>query len=157
LGKGSVFKVYLPASTKAVQSRNGKAAPQQVRGGKETVLLVEDEAGVLTLARGILQSYGYDVLEARSGIEALRLWAQHDSRIDLLLTDIVMPAGMSGLDLAKKLRQEKHDLKVLYSSGYSIEVAGQDFGLTDGMAFLKKPYQPSALAMKVRECLDLPA
>jgi PAS domain S-box-containing protein len=156
LGKGSVFKVYLPASVKAVQARNGKAAPQQVKGGKETVLLVEDEAGVLTLARGILQSYGYEVLEARSGVEALRLWAQHDSRIDLLLTDIVMPA-MSGLDLAKKLRQEKHDLKVLYSSGYSIEVAGQDFGLTDGMAFLKKPYQPAALAMKVRECLDLPA
>jgi CheY-like chemotaxis protein len=64
---------------------------------------------------------------------------------------------MSGLDLARKLRQEKHDLKVLYSSGYSIEVAGQDFGLTEGMAFLKKPYQPAALAMKVRECLDLPA
>ena len=157
LGKGSVFKVYLPASVKSVQSRAGKVVPQQVRGGKETVLLVEDEAGVLTLARGILQSYGYEVLEARSGVEALRLWAQHDNRIDLLLTDIVMPAGMSGLDLAKKLRQEKHDLKVLYSSGYSIEVAGQDFGLTDGMAFLKKPYQPSALALKVRECLDLPA
>jgi PAS domain S-box-containing protein len=157
LGKGSVFKVYLPAMAKAVHARNGKAAPQNVRGGKETVLLVEDEAGVLTLARGILKSYGYEVLEARSGVEALRLWARHDTRIDLLLTDIVMPEGMSGLDLAKKLRQEKHDLKVLYSSGYSIEVAGQDFGLTDGMAFLKKPYQPSALALKVRECLDLPA
>jgi PAS domain S-box-containing protein len=157
LGKGSVFKVFLPASSKGVQARNGKAAPQNVRGGKETVLLVEDEAGVLTLARGILKSYGYDVLEARSGVEALRLWAQHDTRIDLLLTDIVMPEGMSGLDLAKKLRAEKHDLRVLYSSGYSIEVAGQDFGLTDGMAFLKKPYQPSALALKVRECLDLPA
>jgi PAS domain S-box-containing protein len=157
LGKGSVFKVYLPATAKAVQARNGKVAPQNVRGGKETVLLVEDEAGVLTLARGILKSYGYDVLEARSGVEALRLWAQYDTKIDLLLTDIVMPEGMSGLDLAKKLRSEKHDLKVLYSSGYSIEVAGQDFGLTDGMAFLKKPYQPSALALKVRECLDLPA
>jgi nitrogen-specific signal transduction histidine kinase len=157
LGKGSVFKVYLPASSKAVQARNGKVAPQNVRGGKETVLLVEDEAGVLTLARGILKSYGYEVLEARSGVEALRLWAQHDTRIDLLLTDIVMPEGMSGLDLARKLRAEKHDLKVLYSSGYSIEVAGQDFGLTEGMAFLKKPYQPSALALKVRECLDLPA
>jgi two-component system cell cycle sensor histidine kinase/response regulator CckA len=157
LGKGAVFKVFLPATVKAAQARNGKVAPQNVRGGNETVLLVEDEAGVLTLARGILKSYGYDVLEARSGIEALRLWAQHDTRIDLLLTDIVMPEGMSGLDLAKKLRLEKRDLKVLYSSGYSIEVAGQDFGLTDGMAFLKKPYQPSALASKVRECLDLPA
>ena len=156
LGKGSVFKVYLPGTVKTMQARNGKVVPQNVRGGKETVLLVEDEDGVLTLARGILKSYGYEVLDARSGVEALRLWAQHDTRIDLLLTDIVMPA-MSGLDLAKKLRQEKHDLKVLYSSGYSIEVAGQDFGLTDGMAFLKKPYQPAALAQKVRECLDLPA
>jgi PAS domain S-box-containing protein len=157
VGKGSVFKVYLPGSVKTVQTRNGKTIPQKVRGGNETVLLVEDEAGVLTLARGILKSYGYEVLEARSGVEALRLWAQHDTRIDLLLTDIVMPEGMSGLDLARKLRGEKHDLKVLYSSGYSIEVAGQDFGLTEGMAFLKKPYQPSALAFKVRECLDLPA
>ncbi len=96
-----------PHHHKAVQARNGKVAPQNVRGGKETVLLVEDEAGVLTLARGILKSYGYDVLEARSGVEALRLWAQHDTRIDLLLTDIVMPEGMSGLDLAKKLRAGK--------------------------------------------------
>jgi two-component system cell cycle sensor histidine kinase/response regulator CckA len=157
LGKGTVFKVFLPATVKAVMARNGKVTPQNVRGGNETVLLVEDEAGVLSLARGVLKSYGYAVLEARSGVEALRVWAQYDTRIDLLLTDIVMPEGMSGLDLAKKLRLEKRDLKVLYSSGYSIEVAGQDFGLTDGMAFLKKPYQPAALALKVRECLDLPA
>ena len=155
LGKGTVFKVFLPGSVKAAAVKNGKIAPQKVRGGKETVLLVEDEAGVLTLARGVLKSYGYEVLEARSGVEALRVWAQHDTRIDLLLTDIVMPEGMSGLELAKKLRSEKHDLKVLYSSGYSIEVAGQDFGLRDGMAFLKKPYQPQMLAQKVRECLDL--
>jgi two-component system cell cycle sensor histidine kinase/response regulator CckA len=154
LGKGTTFKVFLPSSTKTVMAKNGKVAPQNVRGGRETVLLVEDEPGVLTLARGVLKSYGYDVLEARSGVEALRLWAMHDTRIDLLLTDIVMPEGMSGIDLAKKLRQEKHDLRVLYSSGYSIEVAGQDFGLRDGMAFLKKPYQPQALALKVRECLD---
>ena len=157
LGKGSVFKVFLPGTSKAAVARTGQAAPQKVRGGKETVLLVEDESGVLSLARGVLMSYGYDVLEARSGVEALRVWAQHDTRIDLLLTDIVMPEGMSGLDLAKKLRAEKHNLRVLYSSGYSIEVAGQDFGLTDGMAFLKKPYHPQALALKVRECLDLPA
>lgn len=154
LSKGTTFKVFLPSSTKTVMAKNGKAAPQNVRGGRETVLLVEDEPGVLTLARGVLKSYGYDVLEARSGVEALRVWAMHDTRIDLLLTDIVMPEGMSGIDLAKKLRQEKHDLRVLYSSGYSIEVAGQDFGLRDGMAFLKKPYQPQALALKVRECLD---
>ena len=157
LGRGTTFKVFLPSSTKSAAAKHAKNSPQQVRGGKETVLLVEDEAGVLTLARGVLRSYGYEVLEAKSGVEALRVWAQHDTRIDLLLTDIVMPEGMSGIDLAKKLRVEKHDLKVLYSSGYSIEVAGQDFGLREGMAFLKKPYQPQSLAQKVRECLDLPA
>ncbi len=157
VGKGTVFKVFLPSTTKTAAAKDGKVPPQNIRGGRETVLLVEDEAGVLSLARGVLRSYGYDVLEARSGVEALRVWAQHDTRIDLLLTDIVMPEGMSGLELAKKLRVEKHDLKVLYSSGYSIEVAGHDFGLREGMAFLKKPYQPQMLAQKVRECLDLRA
>lgn len=157
LGKGTTFKVFLPSSTKGAAAKSRQATPQKVRGGRETVLLVEDEMGVLTLARSVLKSYGYDVIEAKSGVEALRVWAQHDTRIDLLLTDIVMPEGISGIELARKLRVEKHDLKVLYSSGYSIEVAGQDFGLREGMAFLKKPYQPQALAQKVRECLDLPA
>lgn len=157
LGQGTTFKVYLPSSTKNAAAKARQTTPQKVRGGHETVLLVEDETGVLTLARSVLKSYGYDVIEAKSGVEALRVWAQHDTRIDLLLTDIVMPEGISGIELAKKLRVEKHNLKVLYSSGYSMEVAGQDFGLRDGMAFLKKPYQPHALAMKVRECLDLPA
>ena len=89
--------------------------------------------------------------------DALALAAQRNGSIDLLLTDIVMPEGISGIELATKLRGEKHDLRVVYSSGYSIEVAGQDFGLREGMKFLKKPYQPSALAQTVRECLDSPA
>ncbi len=153
VSKGTTFRVYLPSSNKAITAKNGKAEPQQVRGGSETVLLVEDEIGVLTLARSVLTTYGYKVLEACSGVEALRIWEQHE-KIDLLLTDIVMPEGISGIELAKKLRQEKHDLKVVYSSGYSVEVAGQDFGLREGMAFLKKPYHPLTLASMVRETLD---
>ncbi|HWB58147.1 MAG TPA: PAS domain S-box protein [Chthoniobacteraceae bacterium] len=154
LGKGTSFKIFIPCSTKTVTSQATKITGAQVKGGKETVLLVEDEPGVLSLARGILKSYGYKVLEAQSGVEALRVWAQYDTRINLLLTDMVMPGGMSGYDLAKKLRGEKQDLKIIYTSGYSMETLGQDFTLGKGMLFLKKPYQPQTLAQIVRECLD---
>jgi len=154
LGKGTAFKIFLPSSTKNVVMQAAKGAGKTVKGGKETILLVEDEPGVLMLARGVLKSYGYQVLEAQSGIEALRIWAQFDTRINLLLTDMVMPGGMSGHDLAKKLRAEKHNLKVIYTSGYSMETLGQDFSLGKGMLFLKKPYQPQMLAQMVRDCLD---
>lgn len=154
LGKGTAFKIFLPASAKRVAVQAAKGAGAQVKGGNETVLLVEDEPGVLMLARGVLKSYGYQVLEAKSGVDALRVWAQYDTRINLLLTDMVMPGGMSGHDLAKKLRNEKRDLKVIYTSGYSMETLGQDFSLGKGMLFLKKPYNPQTLAQMVRDCLD---
>jgi CheY-like chemotaxis protein len=154
VGKGTAFKIFLPGSTKAIAVQAAKGTGKQVKGGKETVLLVEDEPGVLSLARGVLKSYGYRVLEAQSGVEALRIWARFDTDINLLLTDMVMPGGMSGHDLAKKLRAEKHDLKVIYTSGYSMETLGQDFNLGKGMLFLKKPYNPQSLAQIVRDCLD---
>ena len=154
LGKGTAFKIFLPSSVKTVASQAVKGPGTQVKGGKETILLVEDEPGVLSLARGILKSYGYKVLEAQSGVEALRVWAQYETHINLLLTDMVMPGGMSGYDLAKKLRAEKIDLKIIYTSGYSMETLGQDFTLGKGMLFLKKPYQPQTLAQYVRDCLD---
>jgi PAS domain S-box-containing protein len=154
VGKGTAFKIFLPASTKPLVSQAAKSGGKQVKGGKETVLLVEDEPGVLMLARGVLKSYGYQVLEAQSGVEALRVWAQYDTRINLLFTDMVMPGGMSGYDLAKKLRGEKQDLRVIYTSGYSLETLGPDFTLNKGTLFLKKPYQPQMLAQIVRDCLD---
>jgi PAS domain S-box-containing protein len=152
-GHGTTFRVYLPSTNKSAPSESVSAPSRGVRGGNETILLVEDEEGVLALARSILSNYGYKVLEANSGVEALRVWEINPS-IDLLFTDIVMPEGISGIELAKKLRAEKRDLKVIWSSGYSVEVAGQDFGLREGMAFLKKPYQPKDLARIVRETLD---
>jgi len=153
VGHGTTFRVYLPCAKKQSSAEVQTPTGTKVRGGNETILLVEDEAGVLALARSILQSYGYRVVEAKSGVEALRAW-EINGTIDLLFTDIVMPEGVSGIELATKLRLEKRDLKVIYSSGYSVEVAGQDFGLQDGMAFLKKPYQPKELARIVRETLD---
>src|SRR6185503_10132268 len=101
-----------------------------------------------------LQDNGYMVYEAESGVDALKVWQQHKDEIDMLLTDMVMPEGMTGRDLAERLQKEKPDLKVLYSSGYSPDVVGGHFKLPENSFFLAKPYQPPTLAQAVRECLD---
>jgi two-component system cell cycle sensor histidine kinase/response regulator CckA len=124
-----------------------------VCGGKETILLVEDEPVLRELVRDILRQYQYRVIEAASGIEALKAWDEHDGRIDLLLTDMVMPEGMTGSDVAAQLRKRKPELKVIFTSGYSAEVVGRDFSQSDA-AFLSKPYLPPQLAQTVRQCLD---
>jgi CheY-like chemotaxis protein len=93
------------------------------------------------------------VLEAGSGAEALRVWDESNGEIDLLLTDMVMPEGMTGRELATQLKKRKPDLKVIYSSGYSPENLGRDFGQSETV-FLSKPYMPPQLARTVRQCLD---
>ncbi|HUR47596.1 MAG TPA: response regulator [Candidatus Saccharimonadales bacterium] len=151
---GSVFKVYLPASTKPAEPIEKSRLMTSVQGGSETILLVEDEPVLRELARVILRDYDYQVLEASTGVEALKVWEENAGKIDLLLTDMVMPAGMTGRELAEELKSRKPDLKVIYTSGYSSEVMGQDLGLRD-IKFLQKPYPPSQLAQTVRECLDV--
>ncbi len=153
-GKGSTFKIYLPAVAEmkeiAVERSEG---PGPVKGGNETILLVEDEAVLRELVREVLCSYDYKVIEAASGVEALRVWDEYNGKIDLLLTDMVMPEGMSGRDLADQLKKRKPNLKVIFTSGYSSEVLGRDFGRNDTV-FLAKPYLPPKLAHMVRQCLD---
>ena len=105
------------------------------------------------LARFILQDYKYQVLEAGTGNEALKVWDEHQGNIDLLLTDMVMPDGMTGRELATELRKRKPGLKIIYTSGYNEEIMGGDLTLND-TRFLQKPYAPPALAETVRECLD---
>jgi CheY-like chemotaxis protein len=152
---GTTFKVFLLASNKTLEASADPTHTQyRVRGGSETILLVEDEPVLRELARVILQDYDYRVLEASSGVEALRVWEEHDGRVDLLLTDMVMPEGMTGRELADELKGRKPDLKVIYTSGYSADVMGPDSPLRDTM-FLQKPYAPPLLAQTVRECLDL--
>jgi CheY-like chemotaxis protein len=155
LGKGTTFKVFLPASAAAPAVSAAIPPKKAVTGGNETILLVEDEIGVLELARNILKTYGYKVLEAHSGAEALRVWEQHSGDVDLLFVDIVLPDGISGVELADKLLLEKRDLVLLFTSGYNMDVLMQDFCFKETMALLKKPYAPHLLAQKVRECLDL--
>jgi PAS domain S-box-containing protein len=151
---GTTFRVFLPASDKILDLPAEKPmARPGVRGGSETILLVEDEPVLRELARVILQDYDYQVIEASNGIEALQVWDQHNGKIDLLLTDMVMPEGMNGRELAEELKARRPGLRIIYTSGYSAEVMGHDSGLRD-TRFLQKPYAPPLLAQTVRDCLD---
>jgi PAS domain S-box-containing protein len=152
-GQGTLFRVFLPASS-ASPARPGQARETAAMGGDETVLLVEDDASVRRgLARG-LRMLGYAVLDAADGPQALALWRQHSARIALLLTDMVMPGGMNGLDLAGKLRADQPGLKVVISSGYNAELVGLGSRRAKGIRYLPKPYPISALWRAIRECLD---
>lgn len=156
LGQGSTFSIYFPASTKPVQ-----AAPKQldrgaeVRGGRETILVVEDEPVLRDMALVILGECGYRTLEARSGVEALAVWNRHQQAIDLVLTDMVMPEGMSGMELAERLHATKPSLKIIFASGYSMDDIDTDFVRRGHATFLQKPYTHITLAKAVRDCLDM--
>jgi DNA-binding NtrC family response regulator len=122
--------------------------------GSETILLVEDAALVRTLARQVLETAGYNVLEAASAEAALTICEHiNGTRIDLLLTDVVMP-GMSGNDMSKILLERQPDMPVLYMSGYTDEAIVQHGVLEAGINFLQKPFSPGTLTLKVREVLD---
>jgi two-component system cell cycle sensor histidine kinase/response regulator CckA len=159
LNRGTTFTVFLPALPHVTSS--ARTAPGHVvqAGGKETILLVEDELSVRAIARMVLERYGYRVLEAGSGAEALRCWETQAGKIDLLLTDIVMPGGMSGRQLGKQLTQLNPTLKIVYTTGYNPEMADpahaseNEAGCDD---FLQKPYAISDLAQIVRRNLDRP-
>jgi len=150
-GKGATFKVYLPATGDAPAERPAPAPPSELRGG-ETVLLVEDEDQVRSLAAAILRKYGYRVLEAREGAEAIAR-AGGDGPVDLLLTDVVMP-GMGGAVLAEKLLALRPSMRVLFMSGYTDDAIVRHGILEAGVAFLQKPFVPEVLARRVREALD---
>jgi CheY-like chemotaxis protein len=130
--------------------------PPSQTTAKETILLVEDEPPLRHLAKLWLQRQGYRIFEAASGAEALAVWEEHGAKIDLLLTDMMMPGGMSGRDVAEKLLRKKSTLKVIYSTGYSPDAFSHEMGLKEGLNFLGKPYHPNKLTETVRRCLDEP-
>jgi PAS domain S-box-containing protein len=154
--RGTTFRVYLPRLTKKESSDTSFfwSSHASVRGGSETILLVEDEFAVRNTVQTTLSRLGYRVLEASTGDEALEVWKQHRSEIRLVLTDLMMPGGMTGIELAKKLLQLDPKLKVIYASGYSAEIAGSDSSLNEGVNFLAKPFQAHKLAQTIRSCLD---
>jgi PAS domain S-box-containing protein len=152
VGQGTTFDIYLPLAAQT----GAEPAPRRrtIAGGSETLLVVEDEASVRTLVRSILERRGYTVLEAANGVDALKLWEAHRDRIALLFTDMVMPDGISGQDLARRLRTERPDLRVVFSSGYSPEIAGRELRLAAGENFLPKPFTSDVLLEVVRQAID---
>ncbi len=152
-GAGSTFDVYLPAhdvpSALPETTVNG-----HVTGGNETILIVEDEPVLREMARDILEECGYRILEAGSGKDALDVWNRQVDRIDLLLTDMVMPEGISGVDLAAKLLADRPRLKVVFTSGYTANEVNQELLARTRASFLSKPYSHAELAQTVRNCLD---
>src|SRR3990172_1789152 len=153
LGQGTTFKVYLPRVEDVAGPLVTASSSVQPPTGTETILLVEDASGLRKLARKILERYGYTILDAPNGDEALGICERHHGAIHLLLTDVVMP-GMSGRALADRLALLHPATKVLYTSGYTDNAIVHRGVLSAGTAFLQKPYTPEALARKVREVLD---
>ncbi|MBW2097137.1 MAG: PAS domain S-box protein, partial [Deltaproteobacteria bacterium] len=152
-GKGTTFKVYLPRSEKQGTMVKKEALSSSQIQGDETILLVEDDKALRDLATRMLEGFGYTVLPARHGNEALKLGNDHPDAIHLLLTDVVMP-GMDGRDLAEKLQSERPDIKLLFMSGYTDNAVAHHGVLDTGLSFIQKPFAASALARKVREVLD---
>jgi len=148
-GQGATFQVFLPASASPAEIVTHTLKIQAQRG-TETILLVEDEPGLLLLARIVLERYGYHVLTATNGPEALSQWRQHHATVALLLTDLVMPGGWNGQELARRLQSEQPKLKIIFSSGY----AGKEFQLLPGEILLQKPFGADQLLNTVRESLD---
>src|ERR1041384_8059777 len=154
VGKGTSFRVYLPSQKQGISSRNEQPAEAAVRGGTETILVVEDEAPVRELVCDLLSGLGYHVVQAESGLKALEKWPHCKDQVDLVLTDLVMPDRVNGRELAEKLWAERPELKVVFMSGYSAEVVGKDFVQRCGRNYLQKPYHPHKLARTIRDCLD---
>ena len=157
-GKGSCFQVLLPVTEAKAQPEPVPAAgaPESL-DGHGTVLVVEDEASLRSLTRRYLQQRGYRVLEAGSGVEAIELWDRCKEPVDLLFTDMVLPQGISGGELAKRLKARQASLRVLYTSGYTLEMTARDLDLQPGINFLAKPYTEEVLAKAVRACLKPPS
>ena len=155
-GAGATFKIFLPAIAPPPGAAAVTPAKTQIPGGAETILLVEDEYAVRMITRRVLESKGYKVYEATTAREALEVWRSHAEEIALLLTDIVMPQGLTGRDLTDELRAQRPALKVVFMSGYSADVIGQDteFFRRIKSYFLQKPFPAQALLQTVRRCLD---
>lgn len=150
--RGTEFKVYFPSGPRKPEEVPGKPVSQLAEGGNETILLVEDEDAVRELAALFLQQNGYQVIEANCGAAAMKIWAEKSGQIDLLVTDIVMPGGISGYDLADELVKAKPGLGVVFTSGYDPLRMGQCPESLAGAKFVPKPYDSSELLQAISVC-----
>ncbi len=154
-GKGSTFDIFFPAIAQTNKALKNEPMPDgPVVGGNETILIVEDEEVLREMARDILADYGYKILEAASGKQAFDVWNRHMEAINLVLTDMVMPEGVSGVDLVERLLADRADLKIIFTSGYTSNEISNELMARSQAYFLQKPYSHNDLARIVRECLD---
>ena len=154
LGKGTTFKVYLPAIEALPDAVAEKRREEIVRGGTETILVAEDEESIRSFAERTLKELGYNVLLARNGAEAIEIF-RRNKEIALAVLDVVMPKK-GGTEAFNEMQKENQQLKVIFISGYSADAIHESFVLTPGMSFLRKPFGPITLARKIREVLDTP-
>lgn len=152
-GQGTTIKIYLPVTTKPGEVIPRADHRKPVSKGMETVLLAEDDQQVRNLTKAILERYGYKVLVAGSGQEALSIVINHEGPIQLLITDVIMP-DMNGKELYQKISKDYPEIKVLYMSGYTDNVIAHHGGIDPGVNFIEKPFNVKTLAAKVRQVLE---
>lgn len=152
-GHGSLFEVFLPAKNISRPHAETSTSPSHAPGGNGTILLVEDEDIVRRPISIFLRKLGYNVIEAPNGKQAFTLWRENREKIDLLYTDIIMPEGISGLELAGQLKMEKPGLQVIISSGYSTEISSHGVTEGDAYVYLAKPSTSAVIAQTIRACL----
>jgi PAS domain S-box-containing protein len=158
LGRGTTFRIYLPRLAKLSVAAQKPEQPKlnTLPGGTETILLVEDDDFLRPSVCNTLSRLGYHVIPVSNGIKAVEIWQVRHDEIQMLITDLVMPGGMSGKNLGELLLKQNPKLKVIYASGYSAEIVGTDFPLKEGLNFLTKPFQAEKLALAIRKSLDTP-
>jgi nitrogen-specific signal transduction histidine kinase/CheY-like chemotaxis protein len=152
-GFGTTFKIYLPRHADRALQKTEELRPKTSARGSETILLVEDEQAILKMTTKLLEKMGYSVISASTPGEAIRLAKEHPGRIDLLMTDVVMPE-MNGRDLARNLLSIYPDIKRLFMSGYTANVIAHHGVLDEGVHFIQKPFSMDDLAVKLREALE---
>ncbi len=152
-GIGTTFKIFFPVTTAIADDIAAKAISENMKGGTETILVVDDETAIRNLVLDTLRPLGYQVFGAANGQQALKVSQQIDKKLDLLLTDIIMP-GMSGRELAETMLSMRPGLKVVYMSGYTADIIAHQGVLDSGIHYIPKPLMPHALADKLREVLD---
>jgi CheY-like chemotaxis protein len=153
IGKGTTFKVYFPAVLEAGRDALPAAPAAAVTSGTETILLVEDEESLRSVAKEYLTAQGYTVLDAANGVAALDVGQAHNGQIDILVTDVIMPK-LGGSALVKHIHKVRPNLKVIYVSGYTEDTIGHHGVLNEGVNFVQKPYSLEGLAKRIREVLD---
>ena len=155
-GEGTTFTLFLPSTPPEMEPAPSAPSAPRTGAGHETVLVVEDDFNVREFASAVLQRSGYTVLQAKSGDQALTVWRRHAPKISLLLTDVVLPGDLSGLDLAARLLSEKPGLKVVIVSGSPGVMTAGAAALPSSVHTLSKPYLPKILAQTIRTALDEP-